>query len=598
MGGEKGKPTNLSDIEDEDELDEEPGEVIDSAPPQNVGEERELGSLGLKKKLLKVGESWETPEFGDEVTVHYLGTLLDGTTFDSTRDRGEPLTFKLGQGLVAYGLDHGIITMKKGERALFTLPPELGYGAEGCDSVPPNSVVQFDVELLSWITVVDVCKDGGIIKKIMEKGRRNEKPGDLDEVLVKYQVALIDGTIVAKTPEQGIEFYVKDGHLCLALPKAISTMKWGEKVKLIVQPQYAFGEEGRVANDGFPAVPPNSVLNIELWLVSFKSVIDVTGDSKVFKKIMKEGEGAIVANEGASVTISYTARLEDGTVFEKKGVDGVQPLEFTTDEEQVIAGLDRAAATMKKGERALLTISPEYGFGSMEVKCDLGTVPPCSNMVYEVEMLNFIKEKTPWELNNQEKIEAAGKKKEEGNILFKSGKYQRAAKKYDKAADYVSEDVSFGDTEEKLVKALRVSCWLNAAACSIKLKDFQEAIKLCSKVLDIESYSVKALYRRAQAYMEISDLVLAELDIKKALEADPQNREVKQIQNTLKQLQAESNKRDAKLYTKMFARMTKDSSTATKKMKLEKAENEKQEEAVAMEVETNTDNLAPSENGC
>ncbi|GKV10392.1 hypothetical protein SLEP1_g21763 [Rubroshorea leprosula] len=595
MGGEKGKPTNLSDIEDDDE---EPGEVIDSAPPQNVGEERELGSLGLKKKLLKVGESWETPEFGDEVTVHYLGSLLDGTTFDSTRDRGEPLTFKLGQGRVAYGLDHGIITMKKGERALFTLPPELGYGAEGRDSVPPNSVVQFDVELLSWITVVDVCKDGGIIKKIMEKGRRNEKPGDLDEVLVKYQVALIDGTIVAKTPEKGIEFYVKDGHLCLALPKAISTMKWGEKVKLIVQPQYAFGEDGRVANDGFAAVPPNSVLNIELWLLSFKSVIDVTGDCKVFKKIIKEGEGAIVANEGASVTISYTGRLEDGTVFEKKGVDGVQPLEFTTDEEQVIAGLDRAAATMKKGEQALLTISPEYGFGSMEVKCDLGTVPPCSNVVYEVEMLNFIKEKTPWELNNQEKIEAAGKKKEEGNILFKSGKYQRAAKKYDKAADYVSEDASFGDTEEKLVKALRVSCWLNGAACSIKLKDFQEAIKLCSKVLDIESYNVKALYRRAQSYMEISDLVLAELDIKKALEADPQNREVKQIQNTLKQLQAESNKRDAKLYSKMFARMTKNSSTTTKKMKLEKAENEKQEEVVAMEVETNTDNSAPSENGC
>ncbi|GLT93914.1 hypothetical protein SLE2022_116840 [Rubroshorea leprosula] len=115
-------------------------------------------------------------------------------------------------------------------------------------------------------------------------------------------------------------------------------------------------------------------------------------------------------------------------------------------------------------------------------------------------------------------------------------------------------------------------------------------------MLDVESYNVKALYRRAQAFMEISDLVLAELDIKKALEADPQNREVKQIQKTLKQLQAESNKRDAKLYSNMFARMTKDSSTTTKKMKLEKAENEKQEEAAAMEVESNTDNsAAPSE---
>lgn len=77
---------------------------------------------------------------------------------------------------VAAGLDHGIITMKKGEVALFTLPAELGFLPNS------HSVVQFEVELISWITVVDVCKDGGIIKKIMEKGSLNERPRDLDEV--------------------------------------------------------------------------------------------------------------------------------------------------------------------------------------------------------------------------------------------------------------------------------------------------------------------------------------------------------------------------------------------------------------------------------
>lgn len=67
---------------------------------------------------------------------------------------------------------------------MFTLPPELAYGAAGLNGeVPPNSVVQFEVQLVSWITVVDICKGGGIIKKIMEKGDRNEVPGDLDEVL-------------------------------------------------------------------------------------------------------------------------------------------------------------------------------------------------------------------------------------------------------------------------------------------------------------------------------------------------------------------------------------------------------------------------------
>lgn len=84
---------------------------------------------------------------------------------------------------MAKGLDHGIVTMKKGECALFTLPPDFGYGAEGRDGVPPDSVIQYEMELLSWITVVDISKDGGIIKKIMKKGERNEWPSDLDEVL-------------------------------------------------------------------------------------------------------------------------------------------------------------------------------------------------------------------------------------------------------------------------------------------------------------------------------------------------------------------------------------------------------------------------------
>ncbi|KAM7520923.1 hypothetical protein LguiB_019885 [Lonicera macranthoides] len=586
---EEKKGTNASDVGDEDELDEEPGEVIESAPPLKVGEERQINSpsgSALKKKLLKRGLGWETPEFGDEVTVHYVGTLLDGSEFDSTRDRHQHLTFKVGHGQVVPGFDHGLVTMKKGEISLFTIPPELGYGETGTFSVPPNSTVQFEVELLSWITVVDLCKDGGIIKRILEKGEQSGQPGDLDEVLVKYTVMLVDGVIIAKTPEEGVEFYVKDGHLFPALTKAIKTMRKGEKVNLIVQPQYSFGEGDEDRVKGLPSIPRSSVLSIDLELVSFKSVINVTGNFKVMKKILKEGEGALTANEGASVTIRYTAKLEDGTIFERNGVDGGMPLEFITDEEQVIAGLDRAAATMKKGECAILTITPEYGFGSAEVKRDLAVVPPFSKIIYEIEMLDFIKEKAAWEMSNHERIKAAGMKKEEGNTLFKNVKYQRAAKKYDKAADYVGEDGSFEDKDQKLVKSLRVSCWLNGAACSLKLNDFQGAIKLCSKVLDVEFYNVKALYRRAQAYMETADLHSAELDIKKALEADPNNKDVKSIQKRLKQLQAESNKRDAKLYANMFVHMNKDTYVATKRMKLEELEENKKDEAVmAMEME-------------
>lgn len=102
--------------------------------------------------------------------------------------RGVPflifICFLLGLlGQMVSGLDHGIITMKKGERALFTLPPKMGYGEAGTDGIPPNSIIQFEVELISWITVMDICKDGGIIKRILEKGEQTGQPGDLDEVL-------------------------------------------------------------------------------------------------------------------------------------------------------------------------------------------------------------------------------------------------------------------------------------------------------------------------------------------------------------------------------------------------------------------------------
>ncbi|CAI0561173.1 unnamed protein product [Linum tenue] len=73
--------------------------------------------------------------------------------------------------------------MKKGENAVFTIPADLAYGASGSPpTIPPNATLQFDVELLSWSSVKDICKDGGIFKKIVVEGEKWENPKDLDEV--------------------------------------------------------------------------------------------------------------------------------------------------------------------------------------------------------------------------------------------------------------------------------------------------------------------------------------------------------------------------------------------------------------------------------
>lgn len=130
-----------------------------------------------------------------------------------------------------------------------------------------------------------------------------------------------------------------------------------------MKPQWIWSK-GEPASSAESAVSPNATLQITLELVSWKTVMDITEDQKVIKKILKEGEGYERPNDGATVKVKLIGQLQDGTVFFKKGHDdGEELFESKTNDELVIDGLDRVVMTMKKGEVAMLTIAPEYAYG-------------------------------------------------------------------------------------------------------------------------------------------------------------------------------------------------------------------------------------------
>ena len=108
----------------------------------------------LKVETLQAGDGKTFPSTGDTLKMHYTGTLAEnGEKFDSSLDRGEPFSFKIGVGQVIKGWDEGVMQMSLGEKARLHIPSELGYGERGAGgAIPPNADLVFEVELLDIIT--------------------------------------------------------------------------------------------------------------------------------------------------------------------------------------------------------------------------------------------------------------------------------------------------------------------------------------------------------------------------------------------------------------------------------------------------------------
>jgi molecular chaperone DnaK (HSP70) len=170
------------------------------------------------------------------------------------------------------------------------------------------------------------------------------------------------------------------------------------------------------------------------------------------------------------------------------------------------------------------------------------------------EAANYVpekREKVP--RTKKQKIQEAGKKRNQGNIVFKEFDYENAAKLYLEALGYLADLYDLSPAEQEEVNALKVPCHLNVALCCTKINRYPQAVENCNKALEIEKNNVKALFRRAQCYVQLSKLEDAKKDLETALQVEPANSAVKKELALVDKKIAAMKEKEKKMYSKMFS---------------------------------------------
>eukprot|EP00558_Chaetoceros_sp_UNC1202_P000634 CAMPEP_0197258704 /NCGR_PEP_ID=MMETSP1429-20130617/82934_1 /TAXON_ID=49237 /ORGANISM="Chaetoceros sp., Strain UNC1202" /LENGTH=484 /DNA_ID=CAMNT_0042722869 /DNA_START=41 /DNA_END=1495 /DNA_ORIENTATION=- len=292
---------------------------------------------------------------------------------------------------------------------------------------------------------------------------------------------------------------------------------------------------------------------------SENSGVDVTvaQDGGILKKILQEAppNAAGPPPNGYEVTAHYTGTLaSDGSKFDSS-VDRNKPFKFTIGTGQVIRGWDEGFASMKVGEKALLVIRSDYGYGK---NGSPPKIPADATLHFEVELLGFNeKQKEKWEMSPKEKIEQSKKLKTEGTSLFMAKRFDEAAAQYEEAASYTFDDEK-GEEVPDDDKELYTSCWSNAAMCYLKTSDWADAIRSSNKVLDVDGYdqNTKALYRRGLAKLNMGDLKEAKVDLMAAYKSDNKNKDVRRALAKLKEAHAASKKKEKAAFGGMFGKVS------------------------------------------
>lgn len=364
-----------------------------------------LWAIPYEVSTVKEG-SGEPIQNGQLIRVHYKSFLADSamTMFDNSYDRGEPLEFSLGAGQVIQGWERGLLGMKVGEIRKLSIPYQLAYGDREIGPIPPRSDLYFEVELVSAAPPLkpdDFSDSKKANWKKIENGvfYWDEKTGTGTQaaqgtrVQVHYTGWLASGRKFSSSKDYGkpLTTVLGGGRLIAGWEIGLDGIAPGAVRWLKISPSMGYGAKS------YSAIPPNSTLifRVEMENVDRDNALAETmdffpnlekldlqdGPEGLRYAIIHEGEGE-GAKPGQNVRVHYTGFLSDGKKFDSSRDRG-QIFNFPLGKGNVIRGWDLGVEGMLPGEKRVLVIPPELGYGNRGG----GPIPGNATLVFVVEYL-------------------------------------------------------------------------------------------------------------------------------------------------------------------------------------------------------------------
>jgi FKBP-type peptidyl-prolyl cis-trans isomerase len=353
---------------------------------------------GIQYRITEPGKG-EPVRGNDIVWVHYILMLEDSTIVDNSIERGEPVYFKMGAGQVISGWEKGISLLREGDKATIIVPPSLAYGDREVGDIPANSTLIFDVEILEVIPAPKpfeldrnteiITTTSGLQFAIISAGKGTMLiPGM--KVKIHYTGFFEDMTVFDSSHDrtEPLEFTLGKGMVIRGWEEGISKLRVGDKARLWVPYQLAYGQTGR------GPIPPASNLIFDVEVIDAEEVkraapFNVAGRDTISLEsglkyiVVAEGRGP-QPGEGKIVEVDYTGFLMNGNIFDSS-VERGQPFRFILGRGQVIQGWDEGVALMKKGARFRFIVPPELAYGERA----MGPIPSNATLIFDVELLDI-----------------------------------------------------------------------------------------------------------------------------------------------------------------------------------------------------------------